>query len=147
MRLHESWTVAMKDLSIFRRKRYILYSLIATPLILSVLLPGSILLSGSSSHVSPAVLDRLLQPELTIFIILAAILPAVIGRTVSSVKRWRKASSHCWRRRRPIANCSLASACAPSCPPWPQHMLEPACSWQFPMQLPMVSSVISYSLI
>ena len=79
MRLHESWTVAMKDLSIFRRKRYILYSLIATPLILSVLLPGSILLSGSSSHVSPAVLDRLLQPELTIFIILAAILPAVIG--------------------------------------------------------------------
>jgi len=79
VRLRDSWTVAAKDLSIFRRKRYILYSLVALPLILSVLLPGSLLLSGASSNVAPALIGSLLQPELSIFIILAAILPSVIG--------------------------------------------------------------------
>ncbi len=79
MRLLDSWTVAMKDLSIFRRKRYILYSLVALPLILSILLPGSLLLTGSSGKIPAATLGQILHVEFTFFIILAAILPSVIG--------------------------------------------------------------------
>ena len=81
MRISDSWTVAMKDLSIFQRKKYILYSLIALPLILSLLLPSSILLSTSGVPKAELnqVIDKLLRPEFTIFIIMAAILPSVIG--------------------------------------------------------------------
>jgi ABC-type Na+ efflux pump permease subunit len=39
MRLWKSWIVTKKDLSVFRKNRYILYSLVALPLILGVVLP------------------------------------------------------------------------------------------------------------
>ena len=79
MRLQDSWTVAMKDLSTFRRKSYILYSLIALPVILSVILPGSLLLSDKGGAMPAATLAQVLQAEFSILIILAAILPSVIG--------------------------------------------------------------------
>ena len=77
MKLWKSWTVAMKDFSIFRRKKYILYSLIATPLILSTLLPGSLLLTGATIPLQ--MLTSLMNSEFTFFIILAGLLPTVIA--------------------------------------------------------------------
>ena len=80
MRIRDSWTVAMKDLSTFRRKSYIIYSLIALPVILSVILPGSLLLSDREGGGLPAAtLAQILQAEFSILIMLAAILPSVIG--------------------------------------------------------------------
>jgi ABC-2 type transport system permease protein len=79
MRLSQAWIVTMKDFGIFRRKRYILYSLIAGPLALSVLLPASILLSTSPGEIPAATLSSLLGGEFTIFIMLAGLLPSVIG--------------------------------------------------------------------
>jgi len=77
VKLWKSWTVAMKDFSIFRRKKYILYSLIATPLILSTLLPGSLLLTGATIPLQ--MLTSLMNSEFTFFIILAGLLPTVIA--------------------------------------------------------------------
>ena len=79
MRLSQASAVTMKDFEIFRRKRYILYSLIAGPLAISVLLPESILLSTSPGEIPAATLGRLFGGEFTIFIMLAALLPSVIG--------------------------------------------------------------------
>jgi ABC-type Na+ efflux pump permease subunit len=79
MRLAKSWTLTMKEFSIFRRKRYVIYSLVALPLILSLLLPLSILVPSSSGGIPSEVLGPLLKNEVTIFIILAALLPAVLG--------------------------------------------------------------------
>ena len=79
MRLSKSWTLTKKEFAVFRRKRYIIYSLVAVPLILSLALPLSLLLSTSSDNIPGAVLGPLLKSETTLFIILAALLPAVIG--------------------------------------------------------------------
>jgi ABC-2 type transport system permease protein len=79
VRLSKSWTLTRKEFDVFRRKRYILYSLVAVPLLLSLLLPLSILLTTSSSQLPPDLLARLLRSEVSIFIILAALLPAVVG--------------------------------------------------------------------
>jgi ABC-type Na+ efflux pump permease subunit len=79
MRFSQAWTVTMKDFGVFRRKRYIIYSLVALPLILSVFLPASILLTTSPGAIPASILSRLLGTEFSIFIMLAAILPSVIG--------------------------------------------------------------------
>lgn len=79
MRLRKSWTLTMKEFAVFRRKKYIIYSLVALPLVLSLMLPLSIFFSGAFSEVSDSVLGTLFKGEFTIFIILAALLPAVIG--------------------------------------------------------------------
>jgi ABC-type Na+ efflux pump permease subunit len=69
----------MKDFSVFKRKRYILYSLVAMPLVMSLVLPGSILLVAPTGKVPFEVLATIISSEFTIFIILAAILPTVIA--------------------------------------------------------------------
>jgi len=79
LRLGDSWTVAMKDISTFRRKSYILYSLVALPVVLSIVLPGSLLFSGANGSLPASTLAQVLQSELSILIMLAAILPSVIG--------------------------------------------------------------------
>lgn len=79
MRLSKSWTLAKKEFAVFRKKKYIIYSLVALPLILSLMMPLSILLATNESEVPASVLGPLLKSEVTIFIILAALLPAVIG--------------------------------------------------------------------
>lgn len=45
MRFAKSWIVASKDLSVFRNNKYILYSLIAMPLIMGLLIPGILIYS------------------------------------------------------------------------------------------------------
>jgi len=79
MKLSKSWIVAKKDFSIFRRKRYIMYSLVAIPLILALLLPGTLLFTTSSANVPYSLLISLISSEFSIFIILAAILPTFIA--------------------------------------------------------------------
>jgi ABC-type Na+ efflux pump permease subunit len=79
MRFGQAWIVTMKDFGVFRRKRYILYSLVALPLILAIFLPASIVLTASPGAIPPSVLSSLLGTELVIFIVLAAMLPSVIG--------------------------------------------------------------------
>jgi ABC-2 type transport system permease protein len=79
MKLWKSWLVATKDFSVFRRKRYIIYSLVAMPLALSLLFPGSILLTVPSGQVPYSLLASLTVSEFSIFIILAAMLPTVIA--------------------------------------------------------------------
>ena len=39
MRLWKSWIVTQKDLSVFKKNKYVLYSLIAMPIIMGVVLP------------------------------------------------------------------------------------------------------------
>jgi len=79
MNIRKSWTVAMKDFSVFRRKRYILYSLIVVPLILSILFPSTLLFPSASSKIPSQLLISLLNSFFSIFIILAAIIPSVIA--------------------------------------------------------------------
>ena len=79
MRLSKSWTLTVKEFAVFRRKKYIIYSLVALPIILSLLLPLSLLFPSGSQGIPASVLGKLLTSEFTIFIILAALLPAVIG--------------------------------------------------------------------
>jgi ABC-2 type transport system permease protein len=45
MRFSKSWIVASKDLSVFRNNKYILYSLIAMPLIMGLLIPVTLIYS------------------------------------------------------------------------------------------------------
>jgi len=79
MRISKSWTLTMKEFAVYRRKKYIVYSLVAVPLLLSLILPLSILLPTSSKDIPSSVLGPLLKNEVTIFIILAALLPAVMA--------------------------------------------------------------------
>ena len=39
MRFSKSWIVTKKDLSVFRKNKYILYSLVALPIIIGIVLP------------------------------------------------------------------------------------------------------------
>ncbi len=39
MRLWKSWIVTQKDLSVFKKNKYVLYSLVAIPIIMGVVLP------------------------------------------------------------------------------------------------------------
>ena len=79
MRLWKSWIVATKDFSIFRRNRYVFYSLIAIPLIFGIVVPSSLLLTVSSSKAALTALTTLINVETFYFVIVAAILPTVIG--------------------------------------------------------------------
>lgn len=79
MRLWKSWTVAMKDFDVFRKKRYVIYSLVALPVILSLLMPGSILFAVRGKEIPVPQLEVLMSSEMTLFIMLAALLPSVIA--------------------------------------------------------------------
>lgn len=79
MRLSKAWILTRKEFAVFRRKKYILYSLIALPLLLSLLLPATVFFSGAASEMSRAELGQILSSEVMIFVMLAAILPTVIG--------------------------------------------------------------------
>ena len=80
MRLSQSWIVTMKDFGVFRRKRYILYSLIAASSLSSrSSCPAACSCRPLRTRIPAATLGQILGVEFTIFILLAAILPSVIG--------------------------------------------------------------------
>ncbi|MGB8781459.1 MAG: ABC transporter permease subunit [Candidatus Bathyarchaeia archaeon] len=85
MRLWKSWTVATKDLSVFRKNKYILYSLIALPFLLGLLIPTIILFSLQSQIPSTSQTSLLEASTIYIntasgyFVLVAAILPTIIA--------------------------------------------------------------------
>ena len=87
MRLWKSWIVTKKDLSVFRKNKYVLYSLIAMPIILGVVLPiififtiNTQIISGAlpQEQVKPAV-DQILGIATMYFVLIPAILPSIIA--------------------------------------------------------------------
>ena len=85
MRLWKSWIVATKDLSVFKKNRYILYSLIALPLLMGIVIPGILIFSlqAESAVVPQAQLvdtaNMLVNLFTAYFVIIAAVLPTIIA--------------------------------------------------------------------
>ena len=79
MRLWKSWVVATKDFSVFRKNKYVLYSLIAMPLLLGLVVPASLLLSLGDAQVPLSAITMIINLSATYFIVLAAVLPTVIA--------------------------------------------------------------------
>ena len=81
MRLSKSWIIASKDFKIFFKKKYIIYSILVVPLIVSFLLPAVIEFAGRGNGGRiPAAQLPILLPAFTFFyLILAGIIPTTIA--------------------------------------------------------------------
>jgi ABC-2 type transport system permease protein len=79
MDLSTSWIITRKDFSIFRKKRYVLYSLIGVPVIISILLPVVTQLIISRKGLPPAGIVVFLDAFSFFYIILAALLPVTLA--------------------------------------------------------------------
>jgi ABC-type Na+ efflux pump permease subunit len=78
MRFWKSWIVATKDLSLFKRNKYILYSLIAMPVLLGIVVPSSYLFFLPSNVPSKTV-TLVVNLSTTYFVIIAVILPTIMA--------------------------------------------------------------------
>ncbi len=85
MRLWKSWIVTQKDLSIFRKNKYVFYSIIAMPLIIGVVLP-TIFIFAIGAEASQLTHEQfLLAANQTAnlgtmyFVLIPAILPSIIA--------------------------------------------------------------------
>ncbi len=85
MRLWKSWIVTSKDLSVFRKNKYILYSLVSLPLIVGVVLP-IILTYALEAQASTLTRAQFISAANTVaitgsmyFVIIPVILPAIMG--------------------------------------------------------------------
>jgi len=85
MRFSKSWIVTMKDLSVMVKKKYILYSLVALPIMLGLVVPSISLyaLQSQASQLSPAQFlesaGSLVRVSSAYFVVIAAILPTIIA--------------------------------------------------------------------
>jgi ABC-2 type transport system permease protein len=85
MRLWKSWIVTKKDLSVFKKNRYVLYSLLAMPIIMGVVLPVIYVFSLSSvrSEMTEVEylmgLNQIMSLISTFLILIPAILPSIIA--------------------------------------------------------------------
>ncbi len=87
MRLWKSWIVTRKDLSVFRKNKYVLYSLIAMPIILGVVLPtififalNSQIGAGTLTHDQVlAAVNQIVGIATMYFVLIPAILPSIIA--------------------------------------------------------------------
>ena len=85
MRFWKSWIVTTKDLSVFRKNKYILYSLIALPILMGLLVPIILIFSlqAESSTLTQAQLAEaattLVNLFTAYFVIIAAVLPTIIA--------------------------------------------------------------------
>ncbi len=82
MRLSKAWVVARKDFKTFRRKRYVLITLIALPLLISIMLPTvtTAIVNNTGAKTPPSVTLLYLLPAFTFFwVIVAGILPVSIA--------------------------------------------------------------------
>jgi ABC-2 type transport system permease protein len=78
MRLTKSWIVATKDFSVFRKNKYIFYSIIGMPVMFGLIFPLAMLLFLPAGMPLSAI-TMLLNMLNMYFAILAAILPTVIA--------------------------------------------------------------------
>jgi ABC-type transport system involved in multi-copper enzyme maturation permease subunit len=85
LRLWKSWIVATKDFSVFRKNKYVFYSLIAMPLLLGVVLPLVALIGLSTARAGMSNVDftteatSLITLFASYFVVVAAVLPTVIA--------------------------------------------------------------------
>lgn len=81
MRLSKAWVVASKDLAIFRRKRSILYSLVIVPILIAVLFPTVLVISGrNGARAASATQLSFLLPSFAFFyLILAGVIPTTLA--------------------------------------------------------------------
>ena len=82
MRLSKSWIIASKDFKIFRKKKNVIYSLVAVPFIISVLLPTVVEYAGNrkGGNGFPAAEIVVLLPAFIFFyVILSAYIPTPIA--------------------------------------------------------------------
>lgn len=82
MRLWKSWVIAAKDFKIYRRKKNVIYALLAVPLMVSFLLPAVVEYAGHNkggSGIAAPELVVLLPAFLFFYLILAAYLPTPIA--------------------------------------------------------------------
>jgi len=82
MRLSKSWIIARKDFKTFRRKRYVLITLIALPALISIMLPAvtTAIVSNTGAKTPAATSLLYLLPAFTFFwVIVAGILPVSIA--------------------------------------------------------------------
>ena len=85
MRFRKSWIVTAKDLSVFRKNKYILYSLIAMPLLMGLLIPAMLVytLQAQAALLTQAQLIEsatfLVNLFSSFFVISGAALPTVIA--------------------------------------------------------------------
>jgi ABC-2 type transport system permease protein len=86
MRLWKSWIVTRKDLSVFRKNKYVLYSLVAMPIILGVVLPvififalNATIETGIPQGQIQAAVDQIVGLATMYFVLVPAILPSIIA--------------------------------------------------------------------
>ena len=79
MKLWKSWVIARKDFATFRTKRYIIYSLVVVPLLISIGLPGVMMLLIRRATTPLPTIINVLNAFSFFFVILAGILPISIG--------------------------------------------------------------------
>jgi ABC-2 type transport system permease protein len=85
MRFWKSWIVTTKDLSVFRKNKYILYSLIALPFLMGLLIPAILIFSlqAEAASITQAqlveVATTLVNLFTAYFVIIAAVLPTIIA--------------------------------------------------------------------
>jgi ABC-2 type transport system permease protein len=85
MRLWKSWIVTKKDLSVFRRNKYVLYSLVALPVIIGIVIPVSTIATLAASIPAGDVAQLREQATYLInlvsgyFVIIAVVLPTIIA--------------------------------------------------------------------
>lgn len=85
MRFSKSWIVTMKDLSVFRKNKYILSSLIALPFLMGIVFPSVVIFSLQSEVASIPKAQLIETATLLVnlftayFVIIAVILPSIIA--------------------------------------------------------------------
>jgi len=79
MEFWRAWAVTANDFDVFRRKKYVFYSLIALPVALSIGLPVAVWLLIQRAAITAVQLEALLNAFSFFFIILPSLLPTVLA--------------------------------------------------------------------
>jgi ABC-type Na+ efflux pump permease subunit len=87
MRLWKSWIVTKKDLSVFKKNKYVLYSLIAMPILMGVVLPVIFIFALNTEITSApltheqvlAAVNQIVSLSTMYFVLIPAILPSIIA--------------------------------------------------------------------
>ncbi len=87
MRFSKSWIVTTKDLSVFKKNKYILYSLVALPLIIGIVLPIVFILAletqAQATNLSQALIvegaHQLANTGSIYLVLIPAVLPSIIA--------------------------------------------------------------------
>jgi ABC-2 type transport system permease protein len=86
MKLWKSWVIARKDFATFKSQRYIIYSLIVVPLLISIGLPAVIWLGIGNAPIPPSQLPAVIgglndvfNAFSFLFVFMAGLLPTTIG--------------------------------------------------------------------